>query len=297
MSNQANSSMFERPFIPLREFAGAYLDSHPDQTPDINAVLPALVAMGNSRELIEACFKAERARRAEQKETVDEVRRRIGAYEQAGEQAGEAAGGPVLPVDSDGLADGVKLAGGELFWNRRAEGIEVAIDGAPREPYEGLTRARLLDGIARHARMEVGFQRTAPWRIRSLMLERDLVTVVAGRNEIDGELDPTAQGGREWAIAELWRRGGGQPYTVADVLNGANARNPNQTAARVEWKYRKLVYRELRDLGWRYMRFEAVKGSGNWVKRWISPGAPLRCLTTLVRPRLTLALPSDRKKG
>ena len=284
MNNRANSSTFERPFIPLSEFAGAYLDSHPNKTPDINAVLPALEAMGHSRELIEACFEAERVRREEQKETVDEVRRRVGAYEQAGEQA---AGQPELEETIEGLETTLERSAQEVRWNTRGGCVECRmVGGVEWIECDGAALDDLMTRCSQVARLRVG-RGTIPWKIRSRKDEARILGFVARKRPEAGKANRVHEDVLEWALqikegAYLLTEVKEGAYLLTEVEEKGGGLHRNERGARAPRWVERSAEAALIEAKWQY---KCVRLPWGPRKRWVPPGGPGKLRATSAGPR------------
>lgn len=187
---------------------------------------------------------------------------------------------PTLDVDDDGLAGALRRVKCELRWNTEQDKVEALPEGETRwQAFGGLVRARVINAIAKACRMETP-RGKVPWRIKSVGLERDLFTVVAGRRVEEGERDLLQDTTREWALDEI-AKGGGRHYKAAEILDRCGARDANQTSANVPPHRKAIVYRELEKMSWTHGRVRVTPG-GNPVARWTSPPTAHRAHASLL---------------
>ena len=259
MNNRINSSTFPRPVDPLRAFVRRYLASHPK--PDIGDVLPALAAMGNSRELIEAAFEAEKAARASAGEKAAEVLRWTGA--------GEAAAAlPELEETTAGLERALELSGQEVRWNTRGGWIESR--GNVAEEWiecDGGVLDDLMVRCSQVALLRVG-SRTIPWKIRSRKDEARILGFVARKRPEAGVPSHIHAEVLEWAEGRLHGR-----MTYTQIKAGAGVLQKFERGARSPRWVDRAVKNAMEEAGWMYLDVRVPGKSGR--KRWCAPGDPL----------------------
>ena len=260
MNNHANSSTFPRPVIPLREFARRYLASHPK--PDIGDVLPALEAMGHSRELIEACFEAEKAARASASEKAAEVRRWAGVGEQA-------AALPELEETIEGLEKALELAGIEIRWNTRGGWVECRMVGG-EEWIEcaGVTLDDTMVRCSQVARLRVG-RGTIPWKIRNRKDEARGLGFAARKRPEAGEANAVHEAVLEWALSVE-----GGAYILTQALDKGGGLNRYERGSRAPRWVERSAKAALREAGWTYKSVRGPRGPRGPRNRWVPPGRP-----------------------